>query len=532
MTDITHLLGKVHNCDCLLGLKALPDNSVNCCVTSPPYFGLRQYGIGRENGEIGLEEDPQAYVDKMVAVFREVRRVLKPDGTVFLNLGDSYFSGGMSNLSNLLKRRFEKGIFFFGCPDPRGCSAEGINILLYDKRSPDSVFKPFFSAKRVSIKNGKYDFCEVGGFLNSPVKCFIGTSLCLTLPDTTAHCFLNMSDNIGIIIAAGDLNTDPSIGRAVMLSIKNSQTSLTIEIPGEPIAKSVPCVVPVFDTVNFNTGTVAVPDIKTVNNSVPLLDSPNLLASPLGYFTIRESGLDKFSLVLHSGADIGFLGVRHIFSYSSNGLMPYHSILAEEIKRFNYHQPKQELGIPFMVRQALMEDGWICRQTIIWAKPNPMPESVTDRCTKSHEYIFLLSKGPKYYFDNEAIKEPAAWERWGDQKNTKKLVGAANLAGDKTKEELQTLGGGKRNKRDVWTVATQPYKGAHFATFPPELIRPCVLAGAPAGGLILDPFMGAATVALVCKQEGRQYIGFELNPTYVEMGERRIKHIKQQLKLF
>lgn len=155
---------------------------------------------------------------------------------------------------------------------------------------------------------------------------------------------------------------------------------------------------------------------------------------------------------------------------------------------------KDLIGIPWRCALALQADGWYLRQDIIWAKPNPMPESVTDRCTKSHEYIFLLSKQAKYYFDSEAIKEPC------------KDVTMAR----------------SRNKRDVWTVSTRPFRGAHFATFSPDLIRPCVLAGAPRGGLVLDPFSGAGTVGLVAKQEGRDYVGAELNAEYVRMATERI----------
>jgi len=182
---------------------------------------------------------------------------------------------------------------------------------------------------------------------------------------------------------------------------------------------------------------------------------------------------------------------------------------------------KDLIGIPWMLAFALRADGWYLRQEIIWAKPNPMPESVKDRCTKSHEQIFLLSKSPRYYFNHEAIKEPAKWERWGNQTVKKEQQGTAKWIGDKSKEELQAMG--KKNKRDVWMVATRPYKGAHFATFPPSLIEPCILAGSPLGGVVLDPFMGSGTTAAVAKQHGRQYLGCELNPEYRTLIEERLK---------
>jgi len=182
-------------------------------------------------------------------------------------------------------------------------------------------------------------------------------------------------------------------------------------------------------------------------------------------------------------------------------------------------EPKQLIGIPWRVAFALQADGWYLRQDIIWHKPNPMPESVTDRCTKSHEYIFLLSKSEKYYYDHEAIKEDAKWERWGNQTVTKEQQGTAKWIGSKSKDELQAIG--KKNKRSVWEVATQPYSAAHFATFPPALIEPCILAGAPVGGIVFDPFLGSGTTAQVAQALGRQWIGCELNPEYLNLQARR-----------
>ena len=184
---------------------------------------------------------------------------------------------------------------------------------------------------------------------------------------------------------------------------------------------------------------------------------------------------------------------------------------------------KDLVGIPWRVAFALQADGWYLRQDIIWHKPNPMPESVTDRCTKSHEYIFLLSKSPKYYFDNEAIKEDAVTEV-----NTEIRFGG-NKYGDNESSKFQTYSGnvynptGKRNKRDVWSVNLKPFKESHFATFPEELITPCILAGCPKEGVVLDPFMGAGTTALVALRNRRNYIGYELNPEYCELIERRLE---------
>jgi len=223
---------------------------------------------------------------------------------------------------------------------------------------------------------------------------------------------------------------------------------------------------------------------------------------------------------------------------------------------------KDLIGIPWMLAFALRADGWYLRQDIIWHKPNPMPESVQDRCTKAHEYIFLLSKSQKYYFDNEAIAEPLAsasiarlsQSNLENQKGSDRVPGKTNgnmkavyCGSDKpyTGKSTKDYGAGgaqdasatkarivdrilsgeitTRNKRSVWTVTTKPYKGSHFATYPPKLIEPCILAGCPKNGIVLDPFMGSGTTAFVALLNDRQYLGCELNPEYQELQQRRIK---------
>ena len=180
----------------------------------------------------------------------------------------------------------------------------------------------------------------------------------------------------------------------------------------------------------------------------------------------------------------------------------------------------KQLGcIPFKVAIALQQDNWILRQDIIWHKPNPMVESVRDRCTKAHEYIFLLSKSPKYYFDNEAIKEDA---KFPDGPNTPKSIKAVDGVYSKN---LKKIGANpKRNKRSVWTVTTKPFKGAHFATFPMDLIEPCVLAGCPEGGTVLDPFGGSGTTGIVASNHNRKAVLIELNAEYIEIAKQRIQN--------
>lgn len=314
----------IHLGDCLEVLKTLPDNSVDCCVTSPPYYALRDYGV---EGQLGLENSPEEYIAKMTEVFMEVYRVLKDDGTLWLNIGDSYWGGGWRNAQ----------------------------------------------------------FNEHSGDLQKGSK---GTYCGETMP-----------------------------------------------------------------------------------------------------------------------ACKGIQGV---------------------------YKPKDLIGIPWMLAFSLRNAGWYLRQDIIWVKPNPMPESVTDRCTKSHEYMFLFSKSQKYYFDHEAIQEPSVSsddlkrrikngvEEWKTDKA--KDTYAVSDTG-RSREELYTInssGEYVRNKRDVWQVNVKPCKEAHFATYPPDLVRPCILAGCPKGGIVLDPFMGSGTTALVAKGIGRDYIGIELNPEYKAIAERRL----------
>ena len=295
-------MNKIEFGDCREIMRGWPAGSAQTCVTSPPYFGLRDYG---HEGQIGLEATPDEYVAKMVEVFREVRRVLADDGTLWLNIGDSYASNPASG----------------GAQSSRMTGGE-------HKRTPPER---------------KYQ---------------------------------------------------------------------------------------------------------------------------------RPDGL----------------------------------------------KPKDLIGIPWMLAFALRADGWYLRQDIIWHKPNPMPESVRDRCTKAHEYIFLFSKQERYYFDSEAMREDAVKGAAGSSFNTGKT--ATHQLGRSS--DVERVDDGKRNRRSVWTVATRPYKGAHFATYPPELIRPCILAGSRPGDAVLDPFMGSGTTAAVAIQYGRQYIGCELNPEYQILQRQRI----------
>ena len=233
-------------------------------------------------------------------------------------------------------------------------------------------------------------------------------------------------------------------------------------------------------------------------------------------------------------ADDGTLWLNLGDSYSGSGKGPAGNLGAKHDERNMEHtkasgnvpiglKPKDLIGIPWRVAFALQADGWYLRQDIIWAKPNPMPESVTDRCTKSHEYVFLLSKSARYYYDHESIKEPTV-TNVGDAQI--RFVG--NKYGDSgdplhaTKSGNVWIPSDKRNKRDVWTISTKPFKGAHFAVMPEALVEPCVLAGSAEGDTVLDPFTGSGTVAVVALRHGRNFVGTELNPDYGEIAKDRI----------
>ena len=241
--------------------------------------------------------------------------------------------------------------------------------------------------------------------------------------------------------------------------------------------------------------------------------------------------VEVFSLVRDNLTDDGTLWLNigdSYYNYRSDGNYPKQTVsrTKQDLPDFSPvrgnklegYKSKDLIGIPWMLAFALRADGWYLRQDIIWHKPNPMPESVRDRCTKAHEYIFLLSKSKNYYYDNEAIKEPA--KDWGtrDRSNGKYHNPGTGLS----PHSGLTKSYDKRNKRSVWTVNKKPYKGAHFATYPRELIEPCILAGSERGDIILDPFMGSGTTAMTAKELGRDYIGCELHEDYGRLIQQRL----------
>ena len=372
--------------DCRDVLQTMAPQSVHCVVTSPPYFGLRDYGV---DGQMGLEPTPEEFVAELVGVFREVRRVLRDDGTVWLNIGDSYAGSGRG-----------------GNPTRESSTLEGSN-----------------ASQEASMIRRTRAPREVGGTARDAAVTQRGSRLPAGLHEQQRQ--------------AG------AIGRA---------------------------------------------------------------------WVPPPAGLKQKDLI----------------------------------------------GIPWMVAFALRADGWYLRQDIIWSKPNPMPESVQDRCTKAHEYLFLLSKSDRYHFDADAIAEPLAaasvarlaqdvYGQEGSDRVPGKTNGRMKAVAKGNRKTFRGGGAytqgqsfdndavvqndsvgnepnprGLRNKRSVWTVATQPFKEAHFATFPPALIEPCVLAGCPEGGTVLDPFGGAGTTGLVADRLQRNAVLVELNPAYADIARRRI----------
>jgi len=419
---------------------------VQMCVTSPPYWRLRDYGVA---GQLGLEPTPQQYVANMVEVFRLVRELLADDGTLWLNLGSSYASGDTNPSRSRPALR-----------DP-SCGSD-------DKGPQDS---------RV---------CD------------------LSCRDLCDECLDDFWSHHGR--TAG--STQPSGRSSRQLSQIDRDTAQT----GSALA-------------SLDALPLAAPESNTL-----------------------ESWLQHRGACLRCDNRAFALSGAHS---SSSGVPTFaHTTWLNYTRRLKH---KDLIPTPWMVAMALQADGWWLRQDIIYSKANPMPESVRDRCTKSHEYIFLLSKSATYYFDADAIKEPASegtHERRAKYPNGKTPVaGWATGPGshhaiehNKPKNGKRKLADagygiknnasfdaamlvmpGWRNKRSVWTVATQPFKGAHFATFPPDLIKPCILAGSRPGDIVLDPFMGSGTTARVAIELGRRSLGCELNPAYAPLQDARTR---------
>lgn len=451
----------IHHGDALAILQAMPDETVQCCVTSPPYFGLRDYGV---DGQLGLEPTPEAYVSKLVAVFREVRRVLKQDGTLFLNLGDSYFSAPSRRVNAYDKTgKALEGSQARGCLCGSLCDVCRRAYRIGKSHSGighDPTREPSPSAPILGRKESQIDHP----------------------PTLDSSALVGRSE-------ASTLDSGNWTGHASELPHASHQ-SMTAGSSPQPLDE------------NSQTSNCGACQLCGCSLAGCAQVSERMTACTCG--NGKPSGASS-----HGRSDMSFSDSA--YQYLSTASL----------------KSKDLIGIPWMVAFALRADGWYLRQDIIWAKPNPMPESVRDRPTKAHEYLFLLSKSQKYYYDCDAIREPnCTAEREGVRRSYKPGSSSTmnngehqTMRGPFAGLPLNELG---RNKRSVWTIATQPYPEAHFATFPPKLIEPCIMAGSRAGDVVIDPFLGSGTTAFVAKQLNRRAIGIELNAQYLPLTAKRL----------
>jgi DNA modification methylase len=572
----------IYRGDALETLRQMPSESVDCCVTSPPYYRLRNYGVA---GQIGLEDSPAAFVVRLVEVFEEVRRVLTKQGTLWMNLGDSFSASGMtggsgkgtlrkegktphsapkisggelrfsistvgSNLLDFLHGEIKGGSMFVGGRSTLTITSESQAVLKPNHALPNLDFACLLGVKRILFKQGQNDLGQVINLLDSECRVRIGRAVSWVRVDEAAtEITVYAVDNLRVIVTENDLDTESAFGiPSLSVSAEHADVPLSVEETGEPIAESIGDIQPNRDAVSFDTSGEGLLQVDTINQAVPLADALVPCSEFLCDFRITKASKEHFAFSLMDGRvqfTVGF--VRHLFFSNRFGSLIHYTQQYDKAERMrNKYQPKQLLGVPWMVVQALQEAGWILRTDCIWHKPNAMPESVKDRPTRDHEYLFLLAKSKKYFYDAEAIKEPAAFPNGPNspgsiksphgQGFTRRANGGVNsfrgqgrnrtdgkgLANREARDMTRIGTSETRNKRTVWAIATTPFREAHFATFPPNLIRPCILAGCPKGGTVLDPFMGSGTTALVARQEGRKSIGIELNRAYIEIASRRL----------
>lgn len=469
--------------DCRERLRELPDASVQCCVTSPPYFGLRDYGVA---GQIGLEDTPDAFVAEMVAVFREVRRVLRDDGTLWLNLGDSY-SGSPPGTK-------------------RGVSASstlaGVSSERYQRTLEQSVGTVRDKSKLPGIK--PKDLIGIPWSVAKALQAPFYTGRIAAERDRTW--LAAMIDGEGTICGFSHERADDGRTRTgAHVFITNSNDALLRECGRIwPASRSEHMAA---GAGHFGSKAVERWIVHGAENKIALL------AEMYPYLIAKKAQAH----VAWNMARFVLNGKRDGHSSEAEAVRAKRQRLTEILADLNAGRPV-DLPSWLLPMPSMFEQGYYLRQDIIWAKPNPMPESVTDRCTKAHEYLFLLSKSATYHYDAAAIAEAA------DPANHRDSPGVRRTAPGS--EDHKGFVGGRhfetRNRRSVWTVATQPFSEAHFATFPPALIEPCILAGCPAGGVVLDPFGGAGTTGLVADRLGRDAILIELNPEYAAMAQKRI----------
>lgn len=501
------------NGDCREMLQTLPVQSVQCVVTSPPYYGLRRYTD--DPREIGQEATPALYVAALVEVFRQLRRVLRDDGTVWLNLGDSYAGSwgnyGGQNRGKGTQREITKGSLpspgYDGreserpaasvTPDLRNClqssiegrvlelrgryaltiTAKGRDVFNAHQIAPDSELAPLLGVKRIFIKQGNDNFCQVFDLLDTEGCLWISRAATFTrVGQAQADIILNACDHISIVVSEHNLNHQASLSIPVLSSAAEyAEMPFAVEKTSEPIAESIGHSQPVGDSVALNSTSESLLQVDLVNDLVATSESLTARSSGLRDFRITKASDQHFALtMLQGGLDLTVRCVGHLFASNEYGsLIRYTELYDKAYRLSNSLKAKQLIGIPWMVARALQEDGWILRSDILWSKSNCMPESVTDRPTRAHEYVFLLTKSARYFYDADAIRE----EPQGDGRKRGAYRNGPRV-GQPVELHIDNPAG--RNRRTVWTIATQPYSGAHYATMPEALIAPCILAGSSA----------------------------------------------------
>lgn len=487
MTEIN----KIFNENCLSGLNRLDDNSIQCCVTSPPYFGLRDYG---HEDQIGLEETPEKYVETLVEVFTEVKRVLKKDGTLWLNLGDSYCGSSSGSGSG---SAIDPNSIYFNAGLNVANVKKSIRTKLPGLKSKDLIGIPWMVA--FALRKSQY----TGRIKNEKDRIWLAAMI------DGEGCFYIHKRKEGQHAGDGYFR-------------KNDSYACAIEVANTHRAIIDKC----YEITGVGSVTCQYKDRR----------------QPLFRWTVRCDEAKKLAAELYPYIVAKQQQCRIIHNLPSSG----------KIAESSWEAMKQlhagiETDIDFPEPKIkLYEDGWFLRQDCIWSKPNPMPESVTDRCTKSHEYIFLLSKSNKYFFNAESIKIDSLTQEYRhagvvrnrlydydskENNNPRAYMKTINRKDKDGTDGFRDTGiircgdpsNGKANKRSVWTIPTYPYSDAHFATFPEDLIVDCIKAGTKEGDLILDPFMGAGTTALVARKLNRNFIGFEINVEYVKIAEKRLR---------
>lgn len=450
----------------------LADESVNCVITSPPYYGLRDYGV---EGQLGLEPTPDEYVAHMVEVFREVRRVLKPTGVLFLNLGDSY--AGSNCGSNDHREKTGLG----AAPTTK---YKGQKPGLPDGLKPkDLVGIPWMVARALQAPyytgqiRAERDRVWLAAMIDAEGSICGFTSVRKDTGDTRTGVHVQITNsNMALLNEAG---------RIWPASISEHDR------PGEGHLG-------LMDTFRWIAHDV---NKKSV-----------LMAEIYPYLV----GKRKQALLAWNFFEMS-KDAKHLGKSPEAGAI--HEKRAWIVAALSELNHLRDVDIPDWCKEppSLYEPGFYLRSDVIWHKPNPMPESVTDRPTKAHEYVFLLTKSARYFWDAEAVKEPAETGKWPG-------IGPQHATERDRNEKYEPMDAHPtRNCRSVWSIATSPYKGAHYATMPPKLAERCILAGCPLGGIVFDPFAGSGTTVAVAVKLGRHGVGLDLSGTYLhENAEPRV----------